>query len=83
MNKVLLGLRVGIMLINSAVYPYNVITTAEANLQNETAEISGGAWVSKDEVIYPVTPEDEEWDELYLMQDRVDIVSFPTLRLMQ
>lgn len=61
------------MLINSPAYPHNVITTAEANLQNETAEISGGVWISENEAIYPVTHEDEEWDELYLIQDRVDI----------
>ncbi|MCM1308617.1 MAG: hypothetical protein NC223_08470 [Butyrivibrio sp.] len=73
MNKTLLKLSVGIMLVNLIVYP-NYITAAEnISFQNQAAETSERQEFVEDSAIYPVTPEDEEWDNLYLMEDRVNI----------
>ena len=73
MNKILLGLSVGIMLMNSFVYPHYVTAIGKGDFQNETAEASEDERLSEDDILYPVTPVDEEWDELYLMEDRVNI----------
>lgn len=77
MNKVLLGLSVGIILINYAIYPYNLTVAGNACFRNETEELPEGVRFSEGDIVYPVTPEDEEWDELYLMEDRVDICQLP------
>lgn len=73
MNKILLGLSVGIMLMNSFVYPHYVTAAGKGDFQNETAEASEDERLSEDDILYPVTPVDEEWAELYLMEDRVNI----------
>lgn len=73
MNKILLGLSIGIMLMNSFVYPHYVTATGKSNFKNETVEVPEGERSSEDDILYPVTPEDEEWDELYLLEDRVNI----------
>lgn len=73
MNKILLGLSVGIMLMNSFVYPHYVTAAGKGDFQNETAEASEAERLIEDNILYPVTPVDEEWDKLYLMEDRVNI----------
>lgn len=73
MNKIFLGLNVGIMLINLFAYPNHVTAAANGYIQKEAAKAPEIAGLSENDIIYPVTPEDEEWDELYLMEDRVDI----------
>lgn len=73
MNKILLGLSVGIMLMNSFVYPHYVTAIGKGDFQNETSEASEDERFSDDNIMYPVTPVDEEWDKLYLMEDRVNI----------
>lgn len=73
MNRILLGLSVGIMLMNPVLYPNYATTTGKDNFQNETTEALKDEELSEDGIMYPVTPEDEEWNDLYLMEDRVDI----------
>lgn len=81
MNRIIISLNVGIMLISSAICSHQVITSAGTDFQNETAEISKSEWNSDGDIIYPVTPEDEKWDELYLMEDRVDICQLPDVAI--
>lgn len=73
LNKILIVLNVGIIMMNLFAYPNYVTAEANGNIQNEAAKAPEIAGLSENDIIYPVTPEDEEWDELYLMEDRVDI----------